>query len=301
MFAQLSTRSTPSMPPLIRQLSNARSRYFLTSSGLNLEYRQKGDPFAETIVMLHGLGSDCRIFLPNIDPLAESYQVVVVSLRGHGLSDKPKSLDQESFSLDLLVRDLIELTWSLGIQSFHLVGHGLGAVIGYELMNRDPGSLDSMISIESPATPEGGRSALKILQKATGFSSRFGNHKKTAESIAKMCSTNMETIAFLKDEVFYATDWEIAKLIKDHLQAPDYIEIIRDNPAIPVSFISGLDPSVEKTLGNYKSMARTVAELKEYEHASIITMEDLGYFPNLDSPARFHETIQEILKGVASM
>ena len=289
------------MPPLIRQLSNARSRYFLTSSGLNLEYRQKGDPFAETIVMLHGLGTDCRIFLPNIDPLAEYYQVVVVSLRGHGLSDKPKVLDQESFSLDLLVRDLIELTWSLGIQSFQMIGHGLGAIVGYELMNRDPGSVDSLICIASPATPEGGKSALKVLQKATGFSSRFGNHKKTAESIAKMCSTNIETIAFLKDEVFYATDWEIAKLMKDHLQAPDYVQTIRDNPAIPVCFLAGLDQGVEKSLGNYKSLARTVAELKEYEHTQIIPMEGLGYFPNLDDPARFHQTILDTLRGSSSM
>lgn len=283
------------MPPLIRQLSNARSRYFLTSSGLNLEFRQQGDPFAETIVMVHGLGTDCRIFLPNIDPLAESYQVIVLSLRGHGLSDKPREMTASSFSMDLLVRDLIELTWSLGIQSFHLVGHGLGAVIGFELMNRDPDSLESLVSISTPATGEATRAASKIYQKATGLASRLGTHKKTAENIAKMCSSNPEAIAFLKDEVFYASDWEIAKMLKQYPEAPEYIQTIRNNPAIPVHFLIGIDPAVEKSLSLYKAMSKTQAELKGYDHAQVTLLEGLGYFPNLDAPLVFHQNLQNIL------
>lgn len=292
MFLSQPRRVMSAIPPLIRQLSNARSRYFLTSSGLNLEYRQKGDPFAETIVLLHGMGTDCRIFLPNIDPLAESYQVLAVSLRGHGLSDKPKEIGQDSFTLDLLVRDLIELTWSLGIQSFHFVGHGLGAVIGYELLRRDPGSLLSLAAMGAPATSEGAKGAIKLLQKATGFSSRImGNHKKTSEAVARMCSTDQEVIDYLKDEVFYATNWEIAKLLKPHHAGVNYLPILQEAAEIPVLFLMGMDPGIEKLLGSYRAMGSTLSALDPFEHIQVQTIGSTGYFPNLDSPKEFHQVL----------
>lgn len=301
MFLSQPRSVTSIMPPLIRQLSNARSRYFLTSSGLNLEYRQKGDPFAETIVMLHGMGTDCRIFLPNIDPLAESYQIIAVSLRGHGLSDKPKEINSESFAMDLLVRDLIELTWSLGIQSFHFVGHGLGAMIGYELLRRDPGSLLSISAMAAPAAKEGAKGATKLLQKATGFSSRLlGNHKKTSEAVAKMCSTNEEVIAYLKDEVFYATNWEIGKLLKPHHTGVNYLPILQENEEIPIQFLMGMDPSVEKMLGSYRAMGSSLTALAAYEHIQVQTIGNTGYFPNLDSPGEFHQVLTSFIRRTSS-
>lgn len=296
MFITQPRRAHSSMPPLIRQLSNARSRYFLTSSGLNLEYRQKGDPFAETIVMLHGLGTDCRIFLPNIDRLAETHQVIAVSMRGHGLSDKPKEITQESFTVDLLVRDLIELTWSLGIQSFHFVGHGLGALIGYELIRRDPGSLLSLTAMAAPAASGGAKGAIKLLQKATGFSSRIlGNHKKTSEAVAKMCSTNPEVIAYLKDEVFYASNWSIAKLLKDHHSGVNYLPILKEHTRIPIQFLMGLDPAIEKVLGAYRAMGSTLSALELFDHIEVQTIENTGYFPNLDAPQEFHQMIKRFV------
>lgn len=301
MFLSQPRSVIPAMPPLIRQLSNARSRYFLTSSGLNLEYRQKGDPFAETIVMLHGMGTDCRIFLPNIDPLAESFQVIAVSIRGHGLSDKPKTLNPDSFTLDLLVRDLIELTWSLGIQSFHLVGHGLGAMLGYELLRRDPGSLLSITAMAAPAATEGAKGAIKLLQKATGFSSRLlGNHKKTSEAVAKMCSTNEEVIAYLKDEVFYATNWEIGKLLKPHHTGVNYLSILQENEEIPVLFLMGMDPAVEKLLGSYRAMGSSLLALEAFKHIQVQTIGNTGYFPNLDSPREFHQVLSSFINIASS-
>ncbi len=284
------------MRPLIRQLSNARSRYFLTSSGLNLEYRQKGDPLAEAIVMIHGAGTDCRIFLPNIDPLAEQYQVIAISLRGHGLSDKPRSLTPEDFSMELLVRDVIELTWSLGIQSFHLVGHGLGAVIGYELLERDPGSLLSMVVMAAPATESGLKGALKILQKTNGLAGKLANHKKKAEMAAKLCSSNEQVISYLRDEVFYATDWEIARLLRPLHEGKDYTQLIQATGQVPIAFFQGQEDSVEKNLGSRMAMQATWQALESQQHVSQLILEGAGYFPNLDQPDQF---AREVLRVVS--
>ncbi len=287
------------MPPLIRQLSNARSRYFLTSSGINLEYRQKGDPFAETIVMLHGAASDCRIFLPNIDPLAESYQVIATSLRGHGLSDKPRGLEPEAFSMDILVRDLIELTWSLGIQAFHLVGHGLGAVIGYELMARDPGSLLSITSMAAPVGKDGLKGSVKLIQKATGLSTRIlGNHKKQAEAAARMCSNQQEVIAFLRDEVFYGTEWNVVKHLRPHHSGTDHLDLIQEHTEIPILFLMGHQAQIEKSMGGYRAMQQSLVNLKDCDHVHTASVDQAGYFPNLDQPAEFHQILSHFLRSL---
>ena len=286
------------MRPLIRQLSNARSRYFLTSSGLNLEYRQKGDPLAEAIVMIHGAGTDCRIFLPNIDPLSEKHQVIAVSLRGHGLSDKPRSLTPEVFAMELLVRDVIELTWSLGIQSFHLVGHGLGALIGYELLERDPGSLLSMVVMAAPATASGLKGALKIMQKTTGLAGKLANHKKKAEMAARMCSGEEQVISYLRDEVFYAANWEILRLLRPLHEGKDYTSLIAETKQVPVVFFQGQDDSVEKNLGSRAAMQATWQALENKEHVHQLVMEGAGYFPNLDQPEQFAKEVLRVVSAV---
>ncbi len=288
------------MQLLIRQLSNARSRYFLTYSGVNLEYRQKGEHGAETIVMLHGAGTDCRIFLPNIDPLAEEYQVLAVSLRGHGLSDKPKEILPESFTKEVLMRDLIELTWSLGIQQFHFLGHGLGGLIGYELLRHDPNSLLSLATIAAPASSQGLQGAIKLLSKMTSTSSNlFFNHKRKAESAAKMCSTNAEVIAFLKDEVFYATAWDLANQFKREHKGENYLELLKNSPC-PVLLLEGKNDPIEKRIGYQKAMKTTFEYLRDAAQVVIVKMEDAGYFPQLDQPQRFHELYSSFLSAHTS-
>ena len=285
------------MTPLIRQLSNVNSRYFLSSEGMNIEYRRKGDPDRDTIVLVHGMGMDCRTFLANIDQLSEKYQIIAVSLRGHGLSDKPKPLVSESFTIEKILTDIVELTWSLGIQSFHWVGQAMGGVLGYELLKKDEMSLLSLTTISAPANKDGVRSLLKFAKKYTGITSRLKNRKKLAEDAARFVSHKEQSISYLKDEIFYGTNWDIVNLMKDHLADLDYSEIVSGS-YVPIMIIGGEHDFATQVKGGKKNFQRTVQLISQNEVSRSHIMPDAGHLPQIDHPAVFNQILLDFISEI---
>ena len=77
--------------------------------------------------------------------LASSAEVIAVDPRGFGLSDKP----EHGYDTASLARDVVELMRSLGKERFDLVGHDLGAWIGYALAADHPASVRRLVLIEA--------------------------------------------------------------------------------------------------------------------------------------------------------
>lgn len=285
------------MKPLIRQLSNAKSHYFLGSRGVNYEYRIKGNQDRDAIVMLHNLGMDCRVFLPNIDALAEDFLVIVISFRGHGLSDKPKTANSESYGLSALVQDVIELTWNLEIQNFHLVGHGMGAIVGYEILKRDPDSLLSLTSISAPVSNGALKELNKFNGKVNGFASRLLKQKQIAGIAAKFVSENEQTISYVRDEIFYGTDFKVLKHFKNLIEEADYAEVIQES-SLPMLLIEGeFDFMTEGKNGKkaVQDMLALMANNYPMEHKVI---PNSGHIPSLDNPQVFNQILGEFIRSV---
>jgi len=285
------------MKPLIRQLSNAKSHYFLGSQGVNYEYRMKGNQDGDAIVMLHNLGMDCRVFLPNIDALAEDYLVVAISLRGHGLSDKPKSGSADAYNLSALVQDVIEITWNLEVQRFHLVGHGLGAIIGYEILSQDPDTLLSLTSISAPVSNGSLKELNKINAKVNGLASRMMKQKQLANIAAKFVSDNEQTISFVRDEIFYGSDFKILKNFKGLLESVDYTEVIQES-SLPMLLIEGEFDFMTESRNGKKAMQDMLALMGDnYPHAHQI-IPNTGHIPSLDDPTAFNQVLLGFLKSI---
>ena len=71
-----------------------------------------------------------------VQELAREFRVIVPDARGHGRSDKPAG--KEDYGLLQMAEDLIEILNELGIRNSHIVGYGLGALVGFELLRRFP-------------------------------------------------------------------------------------------------------------------------------------------------------------------
>ena len=61
--------------------------------GLNLFYREAGDPARPTIVLLHGFPSSSHMFRNLIPKLAVKYHVIAPDYPGYGYSDQPAAAD----------------------------------------------------------------------------------------------------------------------------------------------------------------------------------------------------------------
>ncbi|MCH8865096.1 MAG: alpha/beta fold hydrolase, partial [Chloroflexi bacterium] len=78
----------------------------------------QGDP----LVVIHGGANGARSWMKNIRELSLKYTVYVPDLPGYGLS---QSIEGDYFIPELV--DFIDkFSRSLGLKSFHLVGHSLG-------------------------------------------------------------------------------------------------------------------------------------------------------------------------------
>ena len=75
-------------------------------------------------ILLHGFGHHGRIWDPLASRLQADYQVIALDFRGHGDSGWDSDRD---YSHAALLHDLETLTMRLELESFHMVGHSLGA------------------------------------------------------------------------------------------------------------------------------------------------------------------------------
>ena len=106
---------------------------YATANGLRLHYRDWGGQ-GQTVVLLHGLASNCRIWDLVAPILASDFSVVALDQRGHGLSDKPdRGYDFATVSADL--RDFVR---HMGLEQPLVVGHSWGGSVALEFAVRYP-------------------------------------------------------------------------------------------------------------------------------------------------------------------
>ncbi|SEP00767.1 alpha/beta hydrolase [Paenibacillus sp. OV219] len=118
---------------------------------LHYEYHQVSgsQQSAETIVMIHSLGTDLSIWNWIIPYLQSRYNILVYDVRGHGGSQLASEVDG-TITWRLLCDDLSVLLTQLQINQFHLVGHGLGGYIGLEFVREYPGKALTLCLLSVP-------------------------------------------------------------------------------------------------------------------------------------------------------
>lgn len=88
----------------------------------------KAGAHGPTVLMLHGFGADAMSWYPLSRPLSQAFQVIALDLPNHGRSPQHPI---ESFQA--LVDEVVQAVDALGLDSFHLIGHSLGAACAVAL------------------------------------------------------------------------------------------------------------------------------------------------------------------------
>jgi len=91
--------------------------------GLNIAYRVDGDDSKDAVVLINSLGTDLRLWEPQMDELTRHFRVIRYDCRGHGDSDVPQD---RTTSIGRLGADLVALLDCLNIERAHLCGISLG-------------------------------------------------------------------------------------------------------------------------------------------------------------------------------
>lgn len=115
----------------------------LDHQGCALHYEVTGH--GQPVLLLHGLGSSSLDWEYQVPALAERYRVIVLDLRGHGRSGKPR----ERYSIEGFSADVQALIEHLGCGPVHVVGLSMGGMIGFQLAVDQPSLLASLCIVNS--------------------------------------------------------------------------------------------------------------------------------------------------------
>jgi pimeloyl-ACP methyl ester carboxylesterase len=97
------------------------------------------------IILSHGLADNGLCWIPVVNKLMKTFDLIMVDARGHGLSD----ISPTNYSVDTMTNDLAELIQELDLEKPALIGHSMGAQITAHLAALHP-SLVSCSILEDP-------------------------------------------------------------------------------------------------------------------------------------------------------
>jgi pimeloyl-ACP methyl ester carboxylesterase len=123
-------------------------------AGFNIFYREAGDPFKSTLLLLHGFPTSSHMFRNLIPLLADQFHIVAPDLPGFGFSDAPDHA-QFKYTFDHLAEIIGTFTEQIGLRRFALYVFDYGAPVGFRLALKHPDRITALISQNGNAYVEG--------------------------------------------------------------------------------------------------------------------------------------------------
>ena len=147
-------------------------------SGLRIYYELTGT--GRPLVLLHGaMGSiESWRMAGYVEALAQGHQLILVDLRGHGMSEKPTV--PASYAMPKLVEDVAAVLDDVGLESAVLVGWSLGADVALGAAALRGDRVDGLVAIGASAAD-------------TGFADVARPDAKAARAMAKRFTTEGTT------------------------------------------------------------------------------------------------------------
>ncbi|MEV0667375.1 alpha/beta fold hydrolase [Actinomadura luteofluorescens] len=125
-----------------------------TIQGLDVFYREAGDPANPTLVLLHGFPSSSAMFRGLLRDLADDYHLIAPDHIGFGRSAMP-AVDEFDYGFEKITEITLELLDKLGLDRFALYIQDYGAPIGLRIASRHPERITAVISQSGNAYMEG--------------------------------------------------------------------------------------------------------------------------------------------------
>jgi pimeloyl-ACP methyl ester carboxylesterase len=125
------------------------------------------------VVLLHAFPLDGRMWAPQVEALAGSYQVIVPDLRGFGAA---REQAVEEAGMDLLADDVARLLDDRGLDRVVLGGLSMGGYVALAFVRRHPDRLGGLLLLDTKAGADTEqaradrlRMAERVLAEGSGF------------------------------------------------------------------------------------------------------------------------------------
>lgn len=138
-----------------RRATAAATAYRTTSvDGLDIFYREAGDPAAPTVLLLHGFPSSSHMFRELIPALADRFHLVAPDYPGFGNSACP-SPDEFAYTFEHLADVIERFLVAIGLDRFAVYAQDYGGPVGFRIAERHPEWIEALIVQNANAYREG--------------------------------------------------------------------------------------------------------------------------------------------------
>jgi pimeloyl-ACP methyl ester carboxylesterase len=128
--------------------------------GVNIFYREAGDPSKQQIILLNGVPNASGAFQELMNDLKDDYYLVAPDFPGFGNSDIPDKNDYE-YTFDNISKTIEKFITVIGMQRPNVYALGYGGPITFRIATRTPGIFNNLILQNSNAYEEGLGPAMK--------------------------------------------------------------------------------------------------------------------------------------------
>jgi 3-oxoadipate enol-lactonase len=235
------------------------------------------------LVLLHGVGSDKRVWRPQLEQLASERRAVAFDLPGYGESDFQPGATRDDFACSILAG-----MTALGIERAHICGLSLGGVIAIAMHAAAEVRCASLIIVDSFAVhPEGGAVHARSLAACRELGMQ-GLAKSRVDALlapGAPAAVRDEVVATMTtiDPAAYAVGAEAVWLADQRERAA----AVR----CPTLILCGSEDRVTPP-----ALSEALKDLMP--HAGLVEIAGAGHLSNLEQPAIFNRVVAAFLAGV---
>lgn len=122
--------------------------------GLDIAYREAGDPSRPTVLLLHGFPTSSHMFRNLIPTLADRFHVIAPDYPGFGASSMPAA-EAFDYSFANIARMMTALLDRKGVDRYAVYLMDYGAPVGYRMFADDPSRVIAFVIQNGNAYEEG--------------------------------------------------------------------------------------------------------------------------------------------------
>jgi len=257
---------------------------FFIVDDIHLTYRIDGPDDAPILVMVNSLGTNLRMWNPQLPLLSRTFRIVRYDFRGHGTSDVPT----EPFSIERLGLDLLALLDTLQIERAHICGLSLGGMTALWLSAYYPDRVNravfantaarigtvEMWNARIEAVRTGGMAAIQDTSLARFFSEAFRrNHPDVVQRFG-------EILAAINPQGYI----EACTALRD----ADLHDMLSAIHAPSLILVGELDPATPPSQSRELHSAIPGSEL--------VIFPQVAHLSNVEQPEEFSKSVLNFLK-----
>ncbi|PZD74668.1 Haloalkane dehalogenase [Acaryochloris thomasi RCC1774] len=122
--------------------------------GLDIFYREAGDPSKKAVVLLHGFPHSSHMYRDVLAALGDEYYLIAPDYPGFGDSSFP-SVQEYTYTFDNFAETIDKFLIQRGLNSYVLMIQDYGAPVGYRIATKHPEKVKGFVVMNGNAYEEG--------------------------------------------------------------------------------------------------------------------------------------------------